>query len=100
MSGGSYDYAFCKVEDMASSMCKAENCSSLRKAFAKHLRLVATAMKTIEWVDSGDCSEPVAEKEMRKVISSHREISTAIQDAESSIVALQCLIKKAKENNT
>lgn len=72
MSGGSYHYAFEKVNDFADALdderqieddrpwpddIDAEN-RALRKAFAAHLRLVAEAMKAIEWVDSSDCSPP------------------------------------------
>lgn len=52
MSGGSYDYAYSKVDDMADSLLSDKN--PLRRAFAKHLKLVAAAMHDIEWVDSAD----------------------------------------------
>lgn len=69
MSGGSYDYAYRRVEEFADAL---ENgvtgdgmsrptgfANSLdRLGFAAHLRKVANAMKAIEWVDSGDCSPP------------------------------------------
>ena len=52
MSGGSYDYAYYKVQDMADQL--KNDPSELRRAFAEHLSLVATAMHDIEWVDSSD----------------------------------------------
>jgi hypothetical protein len=55
MSGGRYDYAYQKVEDMAEQL--AESKSPLRRAFAKHLMLVSKAMHDVEWVDSGDYGE-------------------------------------------
>ena len=67
MSGGSYDYAFEKVERFAEAL---ETDTRLdghklyqsnghdRIGFAAHLRKVAAAMKAIEWVDSGDSSPP------------------------------------------
>ena len=52
MSGGSYDYAYSKIEDL--SMCIRENDNPHRVAFKKLLRLCAEAARAIEWVDSGD----------------------------------------------
>ncbi len=53
MSGGSYNYAFQRIDDFADDML-ARNPTPERRAFAKHLRKVALAMRAIEWVDSGD----------------------------------------------
>lgn len=50
MSGGSYDYLYCKVEEMADRIGNTPE----RQRFAKHLRRVAKAMHAIEWVDSCD----------------------------------------------
>ena len=66
MSGGSYDYAYSTVNQFASDLRLS---TPLRKAFKKHLRLVAEAMRAIEWVDSGDCSEPHGDKAIRKVLA-------------------------------
>jgi hypothetical protein len=81
VSGGSYDYAYWKVSEFADAMRCGEHprcpdgthkwdavrcshsdspgCSDyvdteLRKRFRAHLRLVADAMRAIEWNDSGD----------------------------------------------
>ena len=55
MSGGSHDYAYARVQEMADDMLMLSRGSSgLRNAFARHLRKVAKAMHDIEWVDSGD----------------------------------------------
>ena len=56
MSGGSYDYAYIKVSDLADQIFKYSK-DPLRIAFAKHLLKVAEAMHDIEWVDSGDYGE-------------------------------------------
>jgi hypothetical protein len=60
MSGGSYNYAYARVEEFAANL----NTHSagipdyvnlpLRKLFRTHLRKVADAMRAIEWNDSGD----------------------------------------------
>lgn|SRR3990167_787225 len=58
MSGGRYDYAYRKVEDFADDLRRDGGCDAtskeIRNAFAAHCRLVARAMKAIEWNDSGD----------------------------------------------
>lgn len=49
MSGGSMDYLYSKVENAEFIPNTME-----RRAFAKHLQLVARALRAIEWNDSGD----------------------------------------------
>lgn len=85
MSGGHYDYAFARVDDMADSMERADakedagdgrvydstarkylsveesapilaRVNAERAWFSGLLRLVAKAMHDVEWVDSSDCS--------------------------------------------
>jgi hypothetical protein len=51
MSGGSMDYFFGRVRDVADSM---DTASPLRRAFVAHLMLVSQALHDIEWVDSCD----------------------------------------------
>ena len=46
MSGGHYDYAYQKVENMADSLSNDK--SALRRMFADHMRLIAKAMRDIE----------------------------------------------------
>lgn len=63
MSGGSYNYLFEKVEEMAVQMrvnnknIQSRQVFELRQAFSSHLSDVAYAMKAIEWVDSCDRGE-------------------------------------------
>jgi len=68
MSGGSYDYFYSKVNDVADQLMVQTN--PLRRAFALHLKKVATAMHDIEWVDSGDSSEGDEEKAINAVLGS------------------------------
>ena len=54
MSGGSWDYFYERLEDVASRLqCERD---PLRKAFGSHLQRCAKALHDIEWVDSCDCS--------------------------------------------
>lgn len=56
MSGGSYDYAYMRIDDLAADVDERnrEVKSDLRAKFARLLRLCAVAAKDIEWADSGD----------------------------------------------
>lgn len=56
MSGGSYNYAFRGVEEMAESL-ESQRSTPERLAFAALLRRVARAMHDIEWVDSCDMGD-------------------------------------------
>jgi len=65
MSGGSYDYAYHRVNDVADTvevrLVEAErdpssNALAERRWFVEHLRLVAKAMRDVELVDSSDYS--------------------------------------------
>lgn len=49
MSGGSMDFLYIRVRD-----AEFHTHSPERKAFREHLMLVASALRSIEWNDSGD----------------------------------------------
>ncbi len=71
MSGGSYGYAYRRVEEFSEALeagvtidgrtVDGAGCVA-RLGFAAHLRKVAAAMKAIEWEDSGDSSPPSSAK--------------------------------------
>lgn len=52
MSGGSWDYVYFKVEEVAERL-QAEKCPH-RRVLGDSLKLYAKALHDIEWVDSGD----------------------------------------------
>jgi hypothetical protein len=58
MSGGSYNYAYRRIEDLADEIVDDGACDAasaeLRRAFKAHLRDVAEACRAIEWNDSCD----------------------------------------------
>lgn len=55
MSGGSHDYLYLKIEDMASRL--EDDQRAERRAFAVLLRKVAKAAHDVEWVDSCDMAK-------------------------------------------
>jgi len=88
MSGGSYNYAYCKVQDMADSLINQKE--PFRQAFGKHLQEVAKAMKAVEWVDSCDCSYPHDLEAIEKVLTDieHREARILIDDCVDLLKAM------------
>jgi hypothetical protein len=89
MSGGSYDYAYARVQDMASSMLN-RDASPLRVAFARHLKKVADAMQAVEWVDSCDSARGDEDEPIRACIASGAE-------AEAAREALELAMRRAEE---
>lgn len=84
MSGGSYEYAYQKVQRFAEAMRSGEDFDgdkrevpaknrTLRKMLAHHLDAVAEAMKAVEWTDSGDSGYEDEEAAIRAVIGTARQ---------------------------
>lgn len=99
MSGGSYNYFYSKLEDMADSIRHVGNCyaasPALRKAFAEHLRLCARACKAIEWNDSGD-GDDIETDLIRKCVAPNSALKQATEDAVAALAALSAEIENAK----
>lgn len=85
MSGGSYDYLYCKVEDMADRIGKFSNTPE-RKRFSEHLRRVAKAMYAIEWVDSCDWGKGDENAAIRAVFDPAENVAIDIAAAESRMI--------------
>ncbi len=76
MSGGSMDYLYCKLD-----AATFDDSTPLRRAFRKHLKLVAKALHDIEWVESGDYSPGDEDAAIRKVVKPEAELAQLIEDA-------------------
>lgn len=78
MSGGSMNYLYSKLEyDANFDMDTPE-----RRAFAKHLKLVAKALHDIEWVDSGDYGPGGDTEAIRACLSSGATLNETVQAAD------------------
>lgn len=94
MSGGSYNYAYQQIENLAATMQKT---TPLRKAFAKHLLLVAKAAHDIEWVDSNDCGPGDEDEAIRAVIgqnSDKEELSIVVDEAKQIEKTLRSILQR------
>lgn len=90
MSGGSYEYAYQKVEDMAAEL-EAQR-SPLRRAFAAHLKLIVKAMHDIEWVDSCDYKkgdERAAIVAALEDCPGQNEMTVLVEDVKAALRAFQ-----------
>lgn len=100
MSGGSYDYAYTHIADLASALRTEDTGDeevprALRRAFKAHLFAVAKAAKALEWVDSGD-GDPDARALVEAVVSPQRQIETSIEAANQALEELEESIQRAR----
>ncbi len=84
MSGGSWEYFYNRLEDVADRLMLEPQGN--RKALGRQLKLAAKALHDIEWVDSGDCSDGDEDKAIEaalgkdsKALILHEKISEAIR---------------------
>jgi len=92
MSGGSWDYSFTKINDIAERL-KDEK-SPLRRALGEHLELISDAMKAIEWNDSDDWGPEEERKAIVAVfedLAEQKEIEVLLKDGKELISALNKL---------
>jgi hypothetical protein len=97
MSGGSYEYAYTRVRDMADGIRQRHHMCPKRVAFAAHLDRVADAMWAIEWEDSGDGAD--WEKFVDAVTPNGSELAVAVELAEKARDALDGAIERAYPKN-
>ena len=92
MSGGSLDYVYSSVESVAREIeTRAE--TTLQKAFAKHLDLVAKALHDLEWVYSSDYGPGDEEEAIKKCLSNEFVLSVLIGDAKRIRAELDNIIQ-------
>jgi len=83
MSGGSLDYMYLKVEDVAGQIKeRAEN--GLQQAFAEYLFDVAKALHDLEWHYSRDTINPEPDS-VKKLISNDQVLQVLNIDADKLI---------------
>jgi hypothetical protein len=68
-----------------------------RKAFRKHLQLVANALHDIEWVDSGDCGPGDENAAIRACLGSGAVLDAAVAQAHEALEALDAAVAQAHE---
>ena len=93
MSGGSWDYCYQKIDEMADRMQNEKE--PYRRAFGQHLRDVAKAMHDVEWVDSCDSSPGDDRAAIEKVMGKNAkalELEIVKEDARKLIKQLEALV--------
>ncbi len=92
MSGGSWGYIYHRFSTVAKRLESEKQ--PLRRALGKHIKLVSTAMHSIEWVDSGDYRKGDEIDDIKKVLGDsarNQEIEIIIDDARKIIKQLNNL---------
>ena len=100
MSGGSYDYAYCKVRDLGAEIigrAAGEPHEALRIAFGKHLVACADAARAIELVDSSDWGAGDEVKPIQDVLPVGAEIAAALALAETARLQLEAALERASK---
>lgn len=92
MSGGSLNYMYSHIEDLADSIALRSR-KPLHKAFALHLQKVAKAAHDLEWTLSGDYGEGDELEAIRAVISKQDLVASARSDLEKAITDAQEILK-------
>lgn len=96
MSGGSWDYFYQKLEEVAEKLSTDEE--PIRRAFGNHLKMCAMAMYNIEWVDSGDMSDGADRKYIEMALgvnSKTMELQEATKEALKVVDRLEKLVTLA-----
>ena len=91
MSGGSMNYLYQRLEYDATFITNTPE----RRAFRKHLWLVAQCLKAIEWNDSGD-GDHREEALLLECVGKASVVDAAIEQAKESLASLQAAIAKAE----
>jgi hypothetical protein len=104
MSGGSWDYVYCKLDEAAEKLCHSRRPN--RRALGAKMKQMSAAMHDIEWVDSGDCGPGDEDKAIKLALGEAAPLLIAnevIAEAKGQLAALkaalvdleaQCAIRK------
>lgn len=90
MSGGSMNYLYSRVQDAEFHADSLE-----RRAFRKHLQLVAEALRAIEWVDSGDSGPGDDTAAILACLNDGAVLETAIETAHEAAKDLRRVLEEA-----
>jgi hypothetical protein len=91
MSGGSMQYLYSKIEYDAVF----DTDTPERRAFKKHLELVAKALHDIEWVDSGDYGPGDETDAIRACLQPGAVLEAAIEQAHEAAKVLREELERA-----
>jgi len=91
MSGGSMNYLYSRLEYAEFTADTPE-----RRAFARHLKLVAKALHDIEWVDSGDFGPGDENEAIRACLGDAVMLATVLEMAKEAVATLQAEIDRVE----
>ncbi len=98
MSGGSWEYGYMRLDEMASRLMECRD--PKRRAFGKLLEKCARAMHDIEWVDSGDWGPGDEAKSIDVALGSSGPcavLTSVLEDAHTVLEELKAAIFSAEQ---
>lgn len=98
MSGGSWEYFYHKLDDVASRL-QQDHASPIRRAFGDHLAKCSKALHDIEWVDSCDYGKGEELPAIRAVLEDTATEKTAEQ-IRAEITRLRDGLNELLQQNT
>ena len=102
MSGGSYDYFYCKIDEFIGDIMirssGIDGMRPLRRAFTDHLAKVSAAAKAVEWVDSSDWGVEREEEAIRALLGDGVELAVVIERAQALHAELGARLEEAPTN--
>lgn len=100
MSGGSYDYAYERIQNLADEVDRRTRAdqpdADLRQAFAAHLRSVADVAYELEWFDSRDRDGAEWVRKARALLTPTDILAIAVQMADTAQQRLERAIADAR----
>ena len=100
MSGGSWNYFYSQVDDVADRLMREGGECPERIAFGRHLGKCARALRDIEWADSGDTAHDSEIPAILECITPAAVLEVAFEQAERAAVRLERAIAAATERST
>lgn len=99
MSGGSYQYAYSRLEnDFLYEFARRADTPE-RKAFLAHIQKVIEAMHDIEWVDSGDYGPGDENQAIMQCVAKADIIKCHIEEAEQACETLKTLLEQYRKED-
>lgn len=96
MSGGSLDYAYCKIEEVV-SVIRSRATTPVERALIAHLLELMIVLRDLEWAYSGDSSLESVLPLIEKFLGPTTVLEQAIADAKKAKEELEAALKKAKK---
>ena len=97
MSGGAYEYAYHRIDELAGDIAARSESpvpSEARRAFVAHLIQVASVARALEWADSGDTDGSEAELMIEQLVGRAKVEESAAAEVTKACEAMRKLLER------